>query len=335
MHKQCIRAALLAAVCVLWAGQALARGMVTLVFDDGHASVYEKALPILESHGFTAVTAVISENLRWPHKGYMTKEQAQDLQKRGWEIASHSVHHIGPFQIPLRLSEEDFTLKAVKIKGRTVYQAAYPFSDVVSVFLNDYPLAETGSMDELLTTGGAYCFDAKARTLTVLPRLDTGNKELTVQVGSYERELRDSKAELEGHGLKVTAFVAPFSQFPEVAEELSIPYYQVAASLGDGVNEPACGKGVLNPDAFDMHDIERHGVWSRTTAEKLIELVDDHAVKQSSWVVFCLHGLDGEGWEPLRSEELAKFADWLQKHRVRVVGLTQGAFLLRMGRNNY
>ncbi|HMM37624.1 MULTISPECIES: polysaccharide deacetylase family protein [Desulfovibrio] len=335
MRKTMFSAALLlAAFLCLTAGPARAQGMVTLVFDDGLASVYDNALPILEKNGLPAVTALIAENVRWPHGGYMTKEQALDLQKRGWEIASHSIHHIGPKMIPLRLEDEPLTLKPVKVQGVTVYRAPYAYSDCVAVFLDDLPLAPMGSIQEMLTTGGAFFHDKQAKTLTVLPRFDPGARSLTVKVGSYERELRDSRDELRGHGLDVSAFVAPFSQWTPESRNLSTRYYTLAASLGDGVNEPApAGSGVIRRnEAYDLHNLERYSVRAGTSLEELQELIRQHAMVEEDWVVLCLHGVGADAYEPISEKKLAALADWLRANRVSVVTLSQGALLLGLGR---
>jgi peptidoglycan/xylan/chitin deacetylase (PgdA/CDA1 family) len=307
--------------------------MVTLVFDDGLSSVYEKALPILERNGLVAVTAVIAENVRWPHQGYMTKEQVLDLQKRGWEVASHSIHHVGAMMIPPSLADEDIVLKPVKAGSATVYRAPYNYEECVAVFLHGTPLAPAYSLQELLTTGGAFFHDKQTKTLTVLPRFDPGVKSLTVQAGSYERELRDSKAELRGHGMDVNAFVAPFSQWTPESEALSRSYYAMAAVLGDGINEPAPeNAGVIKAQAFDMYNIERYSVRAATSVEELKGLIERNCIVEQDWVVLCLHGVGKDAYEPIRSSHLAELAAWLRQKRVAVVTLSQGALLLGLGR---
>ncbi len=321
------------AVFLSLAGTARAQGMVTLVFDDGLSSVYEKALPILERNGLVAVTAVIAENVRWPHQGYMTKEQVLDLQKRGWEVASHSIHHVGAMMIPPSLADEDIVLKPVKAGSATVYRAPYNYEECVAVFLHGTPLAPAYSLQELLTTGGAFFHDKQTKTLTVLPRFDPGVKSLTVQAGSYERELRDSKAELRGHGMDVNAFVAPFSQWTPESEALSRSYYAMAAVLGDGINEPAPeNAGVIKAQAFDMYNIERYSVRAATSVEELKGLIERNCIVEQDWVVLCLHGVGKDAYEPIRSSHLAELAAWLRQKRVAVVTLSQGALLLGLGR---
>ncbi len=65
---------------------------VTFTFDDGLASTYTRALPILRDLG---IKAVMYHNTGYTGKsGYMTWTQIQELQnKYGWEIGSHSVTH--------------------------------------------------------------------------------------------------------------------------------------------------------------------------------------------------------------------------------------------------
>jgi peptidoglycan/xylan/chitin deacetylase (PgdA/CDA1 family) len=64
---------------------------VILTFDDGYADFYTTALPILRSHGFVAVSYVVSGFVGWP--GYMTAAQIREADRSGMEIGSHTVSH--------------------------------------------------------------------------------------------------------------------------------------------------------------------------------------------------------------------------------------------------
>jgi peptidoglycan/xylan/chitin deacetylase (PgdA/CDA1 family) len=64
---------------------------VILTFDDGYADFYTTALPILRSHGFVAVSYVVSGFVGWP--GYMTSAQIREADRSGMEIGSHTVNH--------------------------------------------------------------------------------------------------------------------------------------------------------------------------------------------------------------------------------------------------
>jgi peptidoglycan/xylan/chitin deacetylase (PgdA/CDA1 family) len=64
---------------------------VILTFDDGYADFYTTALPILRSHGFVAVSYVVSGFVGWP--GYMTSAQIREADRSGMEIGSHTANH--------------------------------------------------------------------------------------------------------------------------------------------------------------------------------------------------------------------------------------------------
>lgn len=65
---------------------------VAITFDDGYATFYKDALPILQEYNFTATVYVISS---YPglYPNYMTWEQILAVQQRGIEIGSHTQTH--------------------------------------------------------------------------------------------------------------------------------------------------------------------------------------------------------------------------------------------------
>lgn len=102
----------------LWAGpsaQAADDGMVSVTFDDGWASQYENALPILNKYGVPA-TMYISSALVNAAPTYMTEAQIQAFANRGDEIASHTVNHVDlttltPEQLDSELSQSKAALQ--------------------------------------------------------------------------------------------------------------------------------------------------------------------------------------------------------------------------------
>ena len=68
-----------------------ADAMVSVTFDDGWASQYNNALPILKKYGVPATLYVLSGSINTPD--YMTQAQIQAFADRGDEIASHTVTH--------------------------------------------------------------------------------------------------------------------------------------------------------------------------------------------------------------------------------------------------
>ena len=65
---------------------------VSITFDDGFASTYTNALPVLTERGIKATVYVTTDFIGSP--GYMTWDQVISLQNDyGWEIGSHTVTH--------------------------------------------------------------------------------------------------------------------------------------------------------------------------------------------------------------------------------------------------
>lgn len=87
--------------------------MRKLWFDDGYASTFNIAYPVMKRHGLTGIVAVVTSIVgkfgklpstrRGPFK-FMTIKQLIMLIEEGWEIASHTVTH--PFRFDLLNTEE-------------------------------------------------------------------------------------------------------------------------------------------------------------------------------------------------------------------------------------
>ncbi len=69
----------------------LKRGLVTITFDDGIASQYTKAYPVLTKYNMLATFYLISGSLNTDF--FMTTTQAKKLKSSGHELASHTVTH--------------------------------------------------------------------------------------------------------------------------------------------------------------------------------------------------------------------------------------------------
>ncbi|MEV7635170.1 polysaccharide deacetylase family protein, partial [Pseudarthrobacter enclensis] len=63
-----------------------------MTFDDGWASQYNNALPVLNKYGIPATMYIISGSIN-DVPAYMTQAQIQAFANRGDEIASHTVNH--------------------------------------------------------------------------------------------------------------------------------------------------------------------------------------------------------------------------------------------------
>lgn len=73
-------------------GASLPPRPILITFDDGHLDNYTTAWPIMEKYGFTGVLYVVSSYIG--ADGYMTADQIVELYQAGWEVGSHSIHHL-------------------------------------------------------------------------------------------------------------------------------------------------------------------------------------------------------------------------------------------------
>ncbi len=111
-----------------------------LTFDDGYASVYEQALPLLSRYGYRGVVFVISGFLgRWNtwdvNPGgirfrHLTAGQLRQLHEAGWEIGCHSHTHRDLRRLNERglIREIDRSRKELaEVFSGEVLTFAYPF----------------------------------------------------------------------------------------------------------------------------------------------------------------------------------------------------------------
>ncbi|MET1089220.1 MAG: polysaccharide deacetylase family protein [Arthrobacter sp.] len=85
--------------------------MVSITFDDGWQSVYDRALPLLDKYGFRSTQYVNASSIETPN--FMTAAEIQQLHDAGHEIAAHSYRHVDLTSVgtdrldeELRMSEE-------------------------------------------------------------------------------------------------------------------------------------------------------------------------------------------------------------------------------------
>lgn len=66
--------------------------MVSITFDDGWQSVYDRALPLLKKHNFVSTHYINASSIETPN--FMTAAELQQLHQAGHEIAAHSYEHV-------------------------------------------------------------------------------------------------------------------------------------------------------------------------------------------------------------------------------------------------
>ncbi len=100
---------------------------VILMFDDGYSNFRTNALPVLQSHGFTATVSVVTS---WTGiYPYMSWDDISYCYTNGIEIASHSVDHADLLTLtPQMISDEIVNSKsAIEAHSVPVYNFIYPY----------------------------------------------------------------------------------------------------------------------------------------------------------------------------------------------------------------
>jgi peptidoglycan/xylan/chitin deacetylase (PgdA/CDA1 family) len=110
---------------------------VVITFDDGWASVYENAFPVMRRYGFTAVTYLVVNYIGQDQ--YMTLDQVNSLLAAGWEVGSHSRNHVNLVAFPATMNDEAYRsrLDLEKLLDVQVATFAYPFGEA-SDFVIDH-----------------------------------------------------------------------------------------------------------------------------------------------------------------------------------------------------
>ncbi|MBI9035076.1 MAG: polysaccharide deacetylase family protein [Bacteroidales bacterium] len=78
-------------VLALTNGRTIPEKSIVITFDDGVASVFENAYPIMKENDFVGTIYLVGNYI--DQNGYMTGDQIQELVSAGWEIGSHSMSH--------------------------------------------------------------------------------------------------------------------------------------------------------------------------------------------------------------------------------------------------
>jgi peptidoglycan/xylan/chitin deacetylase (PgdA/CDA1 family) len=115
---------------------------VVLTFDDGYADFFTAAVPVLQSHGFTATSFVVSGRMGW--SGYMTPSQIVAADSMGFTIGAHTVDHVAlaaqpPARATWEMKQSKLTLEA--LLGHPVADFAYPYGS-----FNQYDMAQARSL---------------------------------------------------------------------------------------------------------------------------------------------------------------------------------------------
>ncbi|ADV66018.1 polysaccharide deacetylase family protein [Deinococcus maricopensis] len=103
--------------------------LVTFLSDDGTAADHSRLLPLFRQKGVVATAAIESRNMLSGDPYFATPEQVRDLQRAGWEIASHTRTH--PDLVTLSDADLDAEIQGsrqdLEEQGFTVNTFVYPY----------------------------------------------------------------------------------------------------------------------------------------------------------------------------------------------------------------
>jgi peptidoglycan/xylan/chitin deacetylase (PgdA/CDA1 family) len=143
---------------------------IVLTFDDGYADFFTTAVPILQSHRFTATSFVISGRMGWG--GFMTPSQVVAADAMGFTIGAHTVDHVAlAAQAPARATWEmkQSKLALENLLGHAVVDFAYPYGS-----FNQYDMAQAKSLGFETAASTMYGSAHSAGQLFQLSRMRIG-----------------------------------------------------------------------------------------------------------------------------------------------------------------
>jgi peptidoglycan/xylan/chitin deacetylase (PgdA/CDA1 family) len=143
---------------------------IVLTFDDGYADFFTEAVPVLQSHGFTATSFVISG--RMGRRGFMTPSQVAAADAMGFTIGAHTVDHVALAAQPnaqasweMKRSRRDLE----DLLGHPVIDFAYPYGS-----FNQYDMAQAKAIGFETAVATMYGTAHSAGQIFALSRVRIG-----------------------------------------------------------------------------------------------------------------------------------------------------------------
>jgi peptidoglycan/xylan/chitin deacetylase (PgdA/CDA1 family) len=110
-------------------GGSLPQKPVLITFDDGYRDVFGKAMPILARLHMHATAYVITSRISGPDPSFLTWGQLASLERHGFDIGSHTVHHVELPSVPAATATTELLDSRIALErrlGHPVQWFAYP-----------------------------------------------------------------------------------------------------------------------------------------------------------------------------------------------------------------
>lgn len=265
--------------------------MVSITFDDGFASTYQNALPILSSRNISGSVMVTTGYINTT--GYMTWAQVKDLQNTyGWEIGSHTVTHP---ELPLLTTAEiknelNNSLIILKNQGLNVTTFATPFGAYTNVVLDEatriYNI-HRGFWDR--ETLNAYPYD---RALITVKSVETGVTPAQVKTWINQAKAENKWLVLVYHEVLPThdpnyEYTNTIAELTEVADYIKSTGLKVV-NPNHSRNRP--GINLFNNSSFD------NGIsdgWSTDSATQVTKDIENNGSYPSPTNAIAVSGSSG------------------------------------------
>jgi len=147
---------------------------VIITFDDGHLDNYTAAFPIMQKYGFTGILYLVSNYLGVDE--YLDVEQVQQMHQAGWEVGSHSIHHLDITRLKPDAQRQEVVDSRKRLEaalGIPVETFAYPFGEYNRAAIGYVKFA--GYSAGMNATG--YTADQYSNNLYALQRLEVKGQD--------------------------------------------------------------------------------------------------------------------------------------------------------------
>jgi len=121
---------------------------VLLTFDDGYASNYELAMPVLQSHRFPATVFILPGMVG--QGPYLSWSQIRQMRENGWDVQPHTMTHPHLPQLAAEAQREEIVGSRREIE--------HQLGTVADVFAYPYGEYDETTLDILKAAGFRYAF---------------------------------------------------------------------------------------------------------------------------------------------------------------------------------
>jgi peptidoglycan/xylan/chitin deacetylase (PgdA/CDA1 family) len=238
------------------------RGTVIISYDDGVTEDYTLAFPVHRKYGVPAEVCMPSGYVG--RYGRVTKSHLLEFESSGWEIVSHTKHHIS-------LADEALAKSARRGDVKLYISKHTRFKPGVQLSISQ------GELSELVTVSG-YGTDTFGNYLQIDKELENNytnikssrgyrilasllrQKPLEALVSISDdqtyTEIESSKSELESMGLQIRHFTYPYNRYSRRTKEIVSRFYDSARAGSNGNStSPIPDRYALRSFNFERHKL--------------------------------------------------------------------------------